>query len=185
MQAIKRVRVGAITTVDVSGTGDWVVGIITASEGRKVQIDVPGDAELLEVSKEVLFKASKADLEAYAAQSGGDVEGEATEKAEDTKPEEDTKPVLYGDDELTAFIKALVVDKLFGLDVSASYINVATAFELMGIKEHKGMKTTVKGMKAKWGHLNNGQQRMIMGNCLKKYLKLAGKDQAREIMEKV
>lgn len=192
MREVKRVRVGMTVQTDLTGTGDWVVGIVEEANDRRVKLDVPGESEEVWVSKKELFKATQAEYKAYCDKVNGDDQGEATEKTEEGTPEPieppaeskkaDGKPVMYGDAELDRRVKDAISQKFNGINLDGQYQMAAAAFKELGVKEHGDMKTTIKGMKERWGHLNNGQQRMIMGNCLKKYLKKVGEVEALKIV---
>lgn len=158
MQLIQRATPGSYVKADLTGTGDWVVGRIVMMDRKDwVTIDTP-DGQV-KVVKPAVYKATKDEYEEYLEKvvdstiidEGTIVKPEYRAKYVDCVSPQGRKSLHNGDE---------VALELEGKSLNEAYAIVATK-----------TKTSVHDLYQRWSHLNNGQQRMLVGNYLRRHYK--------------
>jgi len=177
MQLIKRATPGSYVKADATGTGDWVIGRIVMMDRRdRVTIDPADKSEQLVVIKSEVYKATKEEYETYL-EKAIDCSTASDEVIESVSEEEVKIAQTIVKDKYRQRYKISVSPEgrkslhngdvvalmLEGKDVHQCYSTVATE-----------TKTSIHALMQKWSHLNNGQQRMLLGNYLRKHYKENG-----------
>lgn len=170
MKELKRATVGGFVQMDVSGTGDIVFGTITKVDGTKITFKPSDGSKLVKAEKAELFKATKAEVTKFGGKPAaakvedGEEDGEEGEAVRGT-----IVPQKYRDKYTKASLPSgratlhnndEVAQSMVGMDLTTAQSMVA-----------KAMKVTAVSLKARWEHLNPGQQRMLLGNVYRKFLR--------------
>ena len=171
MQLIKRATPGSYVKADATGTGDWVVGRIVMMDRRdRVTIDPADKSEKLVVIKYEVYKATKEEYEAYlekaidcSTESDEAIEPISAQTIIKDKYRQKYKISVSPEGRKSLHNGDVVALMLEGKNVQECYSTVATE-----------TKTSIHTLMQKWSHLNNGQQRMLLGNYLRKHYKENG-----------
>lgn len=190
MNKVQRAVVGGYVQADVDGMGTYVVGRIVDIDHikNKVSFETAAGEEIV-VPRSELYKATEKDFKASAAAVATKPEPKAVVKAKATvkpvskkneEPEEDeeleervagmaqalhqareryTKAKLPSGRE-TAHSNDKVANELHGLTLEEVKAHVA-----------KKMDTSAASLTRKYGHLNRGHQRMLIGIAYRKFLR--------------
>lgn len=196
MRAIKRRSIGSLVAVDVTGAGEMVYGTIVDIDGGKTTIEpADGSQEVITPAGTELFKPTQAEVDAWAKGDSEKPTKKAPSKKVEADPDSDFLPSEYDDedaedDEDDEGSRSIVPEKYrasYSEDRTADgrktlHNNDKVAGELAGkdlaeVKKHVAAKigTSAAMFTKRWGHLNNGQQRMLIGNAYRQWLKENGK----------
>lgn len=194
---VKRVSVGAKVQVDASGAGDLVVGVVTDydAKAKMVTICEAGTGELVSVLQPQLTRITdywweqilkSFDSEAEYEDEGEDDEdyededGEGPEEDEAEEDEEEGEGEGEGGSVVKEKYKARylktvtsqgrvslhngdqVAQELAGMSVEDTYQYIATQTK---------SKAAVSDLSIRWSHLNKGQQRMLLGNWYRNWIR--------------
>jgi len=173
MRLIARATPGSYVKADATGTGDWVIGRIVSMDRRdRVTINPADNSEQLVVIKSEVYKATKEEYETYL-EKAIDCSTESDEVIESVSEEAQTivkdkyrqryKISVSPEGRKSLHNGDVVALMLEGKNVHECYSVVATE-----------TKTSIHTLMQKWSHLNNGQQRMLLGNYLRKHYKENG-----------
>ena len=177
MQLIKRATPGSYAKADTTGFGDWVVGrIVSIDRKDRVKIETADKSDWVIQHRSTIYRATKEEYEA------------SLEKAIDHSTASDEVDESIQEEEVK-IAQTIVKDKYrqrYKISVSPegrkSLHNgdvVALMLEGKDVKECYAVvatetKTSIHALMQKWSHLNNGQQRMLLGNYLRKHYKENG-----------
>lgn len=187
-ELIKRAQIGGYVKADTTGTNtNWEVGKITKTDDKSIWFESAVDGEEIKIARQHAFKATKAEFDAAAG--GNDEDGDDDNYESEV---DDTASVEadLADDEDGEVVERSIVKRVYRVNYVNSYSaegnsskhngdRVALMFEGKNLDEvydtvARATGDDAKAMKAKWSHLNVGQQRMLAGNKLRKFLKDQG-----------
>lgn len=162
MKALKRAAVGGNVQIDATGTNEIVFGVITKVTKANITMKPSDGSKLVVAPRAEFFKATAAEVKKFAATAPSKDDADQGDEITDSRsivPQ--SYRAKYKTDTLPTGRKTLnngdsVAKKLSGKTLDEAYSIVA-----------KALKVTAKSLVAKWGHLNNGQQRMLLGNALR------------------
>lgn len=156
-----------------SRIGQWVVGCITDRNGDSVMVETRiGDTQPM--AKSDLYKATKAEYEAWGAESIGisddiEIDDEEIDVRLNPNHERYTRHVTTTASGRACYdISDYVASVLRGLNMEDTYHAVSIYLSQCG--EPK----TIAELEAKYTHLNAGMQRMNLGNLLRGAMKRNG-----------
>jgi hypothetical protein len=197
---VKRIAIGAKVTVDATGTGDWVVGEVFLYDAKlkKVTICEINTGELVVVIQPQLLRVTdywwnqirvKDQEEDYEEEEedyeDGDDYPESLEdedaEDEDAEAEEEAEGGSVVKEKYKARYKKTVTSQgrvslhngdpvsqeLAGMSVEDTYQHIATQTK---------SEAAVSDLSIRWSHLNKGQQRMLLGNWYRNWLRDFGDD---------
>jgi hypothetical protein len=199
-ELIKRAQVGGYVKADTTGTNtNWEVGKITRTDDKSIWFESATDSEIIKISRQNAFKATPAEYDAAKA-SVKSVDKYAkniskmSAKAPVEKEDLDTSADDAGDVESELDEDAAersIVKRCYRANYLNTYSSegnsskhngdrVAIMFEGKNLDEvydtvARAIGCDSQAMKDGWAHLNVGQQRMLAGNKLRKFLKDQGK----------
>ena len=196
-ETIKRATVGNLIKSDAAGDNTWIVGRILASDTKKGTITyAPADGtEDIVVKREHAYKATKAEYDAQLpdAPAAKPKDKPAVKKERDTEEvlindidqvdlddldDEEEKPLSRVKDYIDKYDVVIaasgkksrdagdkVAKELRGMTLADVY---KRASSILDVSEEKLM--------AKYTHLNEGQQRMCLGNRIRGHYRRAAKE---------
>ena len=183
---MKRVSIGGRVQFDATGTGDWIVGVVTAMDTKTKKATVTtNNGEEIHIGKEHLFKVSEREFKQAVkgfeqAETSTATETPATVDATDNESEElhtldDGKPLPRTIIKRTQ-VKHYVKTKVNGEIKVDCGDGIAAKLRGMELDEALGFIASTMDESPdlyfeKWGHLNPGQIRMNAGNRLRHWLK--------------
>ena len=178
MQKIKRVTIGGYVKADVTGTGVWLIGVITKFDKKHIWFDPanPDDNEEVQIMRDQAIKATKTEYDEIAnnPEIQDDDEGPKTRLYPDLD-----HYVVGGDDGRTVTItnrKTVDIDDPVAVEFRAKPIDdvyrlTARYLRNMGYtnigKKDNQAPVTVDGLRSRYEHLNLGMQRMNLGNLVR------------------
>lgn len=184
-ELIKRAQIGGYVKADTTGTNkNWEVGRITKTDEKSIWFESATDGQEVKISRKNAFKATAAEYEAAAGDHDEDDNYES--EADDIANVE----ADLADDEDGEVAERSIVKRVYRVNYVNSYSaegnsskhngdRVALMFEGKNLDEvydtvARATGDDARAMKAKWSHLNVGQQRMLAGNKLRKFMREAG-----------
>jgi len=187
-ELIKRAQIGGYVKADTTGTNvDWEVGKITKTDDKSIWFKSAVDGQEIKIARQHAFKATKDEFDAAT-------EGHTVRQTEDEddnyESELDDAADVEAELEDDAVVEKSIVKRVYRVNYVNSYSaegnsskhngdRVALMFEGKNLDEvydtvARATGDDARAMKAKWSHLNVGQQRMLAGNKLRKFLKDQG-----------
>lgn len=197
MNKVQRAVIGGYVQADVDGMGTYMVGRIVDIDNVKGKVSFETAAgEEIVVPRSELYKATEKDFKGSAAAVAAKPEPKVAVKAKAaTKPIKAEKgdEELEDDEELEQRVAGMAqalhhareryTKAKLPTGRETAHNNDKVANELHGltleeVKAHvaKKMDTSAANLTRKYGHLNRGHQRMLIGIAYRKFLK----DQAAE-----
>ena len=180
MQKIKRAVAGGFIQADMTGTGCFEVGRITRFDADKIWFESANDGKEVWVQRHAAYKATRGEYElalhnaareADADQEEADEMEDATQPADSDEEEHESRSIVpkhYKDeyvkvkvgkhytqdsgDELAIMLRGKSLDETY--EFAAQVLDVVLA-----------------DLYAKYEHLNPGQQRMVLGNRIRRAMK--------------
>jgi len=193
-QLIKRVVKGGYVKADTIGNGTWEIGRITKADNTHVWFESAQDGEVIRIQRSEAYKATAAEFEAAKGEqespeppkaSTADVEDFRLEQEADGEEEgdveEDVEGEGTGDEESSEMVKRkykeryqkLTIGKrqtqVCGDELSIKLANMDTQDVYEWAAEIAEIPT--EDLVARYEHLNHGQQRMILSNRIRAYLR--------------
>jgi len=188
-ELIKRAQIGGYVKADTTGTNvNWEVGKITKTDDKSIWFESATDGEIIKIARQHAFKATKAEYD--AATGGADTDEDGEDENYESEPDDAADVEAELEDEDEAADEKSIVKRHYRINYVNSYSaegnsskhngdRIALLFEGKDLNEVYGVVARTLGlsqdsMMAKWVHLNKGQQRMLAGNALRKFLKDGG-----------
>ena len=187
-ELIKRAQIGGYVKADTTGTNtNWEVGKITKTDDKSIWFESAVDGEEIKIARQHAFKATKAEFDAAA---GGHDEDDNYESEADDIANVEADLADDEDDEDGEVAERSIVKRVYRVNYVNSYSaegnsskhnndRVAIMLEGKNLDEvydivARATGETTKSLKERWAHLNTGQQRMLAGNKLRKFMKDQG-----------
>lgn len=188
---VKRIAVGAKVLVDASGSGDWVVGVVGTydAKAKMVTLFQAGTGDEVQVRQPQMFRIN--DSWWKTIQDSFNEDEACAAIADDLKAELEIEQVIEqeleeedGDDEGGSVVKARYKARYVTTHTNSGRLSLhngdAVAKELAGLAVEDSYKyvaektnhtAQVSDMAVRWSHLNKGQQRMLLGNFYRAWLR--------------
>lgn len=194
-ELIKRATVGNYVKADTTGTNtNWEVGEITNADSKHIWFKSAVDGQEVKISRQHAFKATREEFEAakfsvsHTASTRKKAAKSQLEKEDLSTESEDASEVesmLAESDETRSIVKKCYRSKYlntYSANGNSSKNNgdpVAALLEGKTLEEAYEKAAEIGGIDAtelagRWDHLNPGQQRMLIGNHIRKNLRERG-----------
>lgn len=183
MKALKRASIGGYVQADVTGTGEWLVGRITGFDNKTVYFQPADGSEVVKMLRDEVYRATKAEYEDVVVkhlESVAQIQEEDVVVPEILAEEDEDQPKGAKNGIIKPESVAKYVVGVTGNGRKSKHNGdvVAVMFEGKTLEEviilvAAETGASIEELSTRWAHLNNGMQRMNVGNFLRRHIKKA------------